>query len=165
MPEFRCRICGQTHPDLPLAFGAEAPDHWKPALQNTAGCRLTPDVCVIRDEYFFLRGNLEIPIIDMDQVFVWGVWVSVSRPNFDRSMDLWSREGRESAPPFFGWLSTSLQMYPDTLNLKTMVHTRPVGTAPFVELEPTDHPLSIEQCEGIPFSRVEEIAGLLLHPL
>ncbi|MGW1264432.1 DUF2199 domain-containing protein [Streptomyces drozdowiczii] len=32
-----------------------------------------------------------------------------------------------------------------TLNLKTRVHTRPVGDRPFVELEPTDHPLAIEQ--------------------
>ena len=52
----------------------------------------------------------------------------------------------------------------ETLNLKTEVHTEPVGTRPHVVLEPTDHPLSVEQRSGITVRRVPEIAELLLHP-
>jgi hypothetical protein len=33
--------------------------------------------------------------------------------------------------------------------LKTMVHQREVGVRPWVELEPTDHPLAIHQRDGI----------------
>jgi hypothetical protein len=40
------------------------------------------------------------------------------------------------------------------LSLKTMVHTQPVGVRPSIELEPTDHPLAIEQREGITVARV-----------
>lgn len=57
----------------------------------------------------------------------------------------------------------SLDRIPETTNLKTLVHTREVGMIPFVELEPTDHPLAIEQTQGIALDRVKEIAGLLLH--
>jgi hypothetical protein len=54
--------------------------------------------------------------------------------------------------------------YPDTLNLKAHVHNRELGVVPFIELEPTDHPLAIEQREGITMERVKDIAQLYLHP-
>src|SRR5262249_21748671 len=34
----------------------------------------------------------------------------------------------------------SCRVIPTLLNLKTNVHTRPVGERPLIELEPTDHP-------------------------
>jgi hypothetical protein len=40
----------------------------------------------------------------------------------------------------------------------------PVGQRPLVELEPTDHPLAVEQREGITIARVQEFAELLQHP-
>jgi hypothetical protein len=76
---------------------------------------------------------------------------------------LWETEGRESEPHYFGWVSTTLPCYLDTLNLKAMVHTRPVGQRPYIELEPTDHPLAMEQRNGIDLARVQEIAELLMH--
>ena len=45
------------------------------------------------------------------------------------------------------WLR--LPCYPDTVNLKTNVHTRAVGERPFIDVEPTDHPLAVEQRNGI----------------
>jgi hypothetical protein len=33
-----------------------------------------------------------------------------------------------------------------------------------VELEPTDHPLPVEQRQGITMARVQALAELLLHP-
>ncbi|MEU6973410.1 DUF2199 domain-containing protein [Kitasatospora aureofaciens] len=37
-------------------------------------------------------------------------------------------EGRETEPPYFGWLTTELPIYsPSTLNPKKMAHTRPIG--------------------------------------
>ncbi|MFD4373901.1 DUF2199 domain-containing protein, partial [Streptomyces sp. NPDC058527] len=79
--------------------------------------------------------------------------------------DLWDTPGREAEPPYFGWLTTDLPIYaPTTLNLKTHVHTRPVGERPYVELEATDHPLAVEQRTGITPDRVREIAAAVLHP-
>ena len=78
---------------------------------------------------------------------------------------LWTTPGRESEPPYFGFLCTELPLYqPSTLGLKTMVHTQPVGYRPTVELESTEHPLAVEQRTGITLARVQEIAELLLHP-
>jgi hypothetical protein len=44
-----------------------------------------------------------------------------------------------------------------------MVHTREVGQRPRIELEPTDHPLAVEQRQGITRERVQEIAEIVLH--
>lgn len=72
--------------------------------------------------------------------------------------------GREDEKPYFGWLTTELPFYsPGTTNLKTNAHTRPVGQRPFIELEPTDHPLAVEQRTGITLDRVREIAETVLH--
>lgn len=51
-----------------------------------------------------------------------------------------------------------------TLNLKTNLHTQPVGRRPTIELEPTDHPLAVEQRSGITHARVRKLAELTLHP-
>jgi hypothetical protein len=78
---------------------------------------------------------------------------------------VWNAEGREAERPYFGWLSTELALYSEgTTNLKTNAHTRPVGKRPFIELEPTDHPLAVEQRTGITQDRVREIAMAVLHP-
>jgi hypothetical protein len=48
--------------------------------------------------------------------------------------------------------------------LKTNARTRPVGKRPLIELEPTDHPLAVEQRTGITQDRIREIAIAVLHP-
>ncbi|WP_269317979.1 DUF2199 domain-containing protein [Exiguobacterium sp. KJ 601] len=61
----------------------------------------------------------------------------------------------------FGWLSTELPIYPDTINLKTNVHMRAVGIRPLIELLPTNHPLAMEQRNGITRLRVDDIFRLV----
>jgi hypothetical protein len=99
----------------------------------------------------------------MDNYFSWIVWVSLSKENFQRCPDRWHSPGRVSEHPYFGWLSSSIPSYPETLNLKTMVHTRAVGVRLEVQVEPTEHPLSLEQRNGITWERVSEIASIANH--
>jgi len=164
---FVCHTCGQNHPELPMSFGMDAPALYDsiPTEERGTRCELTSDLCVIDGQHFFIRGCLEIPVLDGDDPFVWGVWCSLSEKNFRRTVEMWEVQGRENEPPYFGWLSTSLPLYPSTLNLKTHVHTRPLGQRPLIELEPTDHPLAVEQRQGITMVRVREIAAALLHEI
>lgn len=164
-PGFLCGKCGQFHAELPMDFGADAPAAFYsiPEAEREARCDLTADLCMIDEKEFFVRGCLEIPVVDGPRPFVWGVWTSISYNNFKRMAELWESQQRETDPPYFGWLCTSLPLYPETLLLKTNVHTRPIGHRPFIELEPTDHPLAIEQRNGITMDRVREIAEALLH--
>ncbi|NRQ39049.1 DUF2199 domain-containing protein [Nonomuraea sp. NN258] len=163
-PGFACSCCGRWHDGLPMGFSTEAPDYWRPELADDPESGLSSDQCVIQGQAFFVRGLVEIPVLDLDDVFTWGVWVSLSGESFARASELWETPGRENEPPYFGWLSTELPIYsPSTINLKTNLHTRPVGERPVVELEPTSHPLAVEQRDGITRARVQEIVERLLH--
>jgi hypothetical protein len=163
-----CRCCGGQFDELPLNFASAAPGPWLELTEEERSARgkIDSDICVIDRQQFFVRGCLEVPIIDYSTAFVWGIWISVAKPSFRRVLDLWNAEVRESEPPLFGWLCNTIYGYPDTYGLKTNVHLRNNRERPFVELEPTDHPLAIEQRTGISLSRAEEIVATLLpHPL
>ncbi|MEJ8646375.1 DUF2199 domain-containing protein [Streptomyces sp. MS1.HAVA.3] len=148
-----------------MGYSAMAPDDWDPSFESDPDSMLSSDQCVIKGQHFFVRGLIEIPVIGCQDVFSWGVWVSLSRDNFARALEVWNTEGREAEKPYFGWLSTELALYSEsTTNLKTNAHTRPVGKRPSIELEPTDHPLAVEQRTGITQDRVREIAVAVLHP-
>lgn len=163
---YHCRSCGEYHDELPLVFGPEAPIYWYgiPEPERASRAELNADLCVIDNQHFFIRGRLEIPIRESSETFAWLVWTTLRREDFERVGELWTSIGREREEPHFGWLSTELPVYqPSTINLKTHVHTRPVGSRPFIEVEPTDHPLALDQRNGITWARVQEIAEALLH--
>jgi hypothetical protein len=165
MPEQRQCSCGNSKGGLSFCFGPPAPDFYVgiPEAERAKRSMLDTDLCVIDKTHYFIRGCLDIPIIGTQDVFRWLVWVSLSERNFNRAVGLWETLGRESEPPYFGWLSTTLPDYPETLNLKTNVHTGPVGERPRIELEPTSHPLAVEQRQGIPLSRAQNLANHILQ--
>ncbi|MGW5430314.1 DUF2199 domain-containing protein [Streptomyces sp. NPDC004059] len=147
-----------------MGYSTMAPDVWDQRFADDSHSMLSPDQCVVQGRHFFIKGLIEIPVIGRDDSFSWGVWVSLSRDNFARALDMWNTPGREAEKPYFGWLTTELSLYsPSTLNLRTNAHTRPIGRRPFIELEPTDHPLAVEQRTGITQDRVREIAEAVLH--
>ncbi|MEK3983552.1 DUF2199 domain-containing protein [Paenibacillus sp. FSL K6-3166] len=159
----KCPHCNNELNELPLCYGVEAPQYFY-TVPEEKRTELTDDFCVIDEQHFFIRGHIEIPIIDSHEKFIWSVWASLSAENFLKSNELLLVEGREEEEPYFGWLSTELSIYPlTTLSLKTRVHTQEVGAVPLMELEQTDHPLAIEQREGISIERVKEIAHLINH--
>ena len=152
---FRCRCCGEVHEGVP-SFGWDYPVQYLQVPEGERGrrCRLTPDTCVIDHEFFFVRGCLDVPVIAQPEPMSWGVWTSLSEKNFRHFEELYEEPKRAEHGPFFGWLCTHIGMYPDTLNLKTMVHLRDDGIRPYVELEPTEHSLAVEQRQGITVERV-----------
>ncbi|MGV9313590.1 DUF2199 domain-containing protein [Streptomyces sp. NPDC003691] len=162
---FTCSCCGRQHPELPMNYSTTAPYMWDESFSERSDCLLSSDQCVVQAQHYFVKGLVEIPVVGSDDVFSWAVWVSLSRENFSRAADRWNTVGREAEEPYFGWLSTDLLSYsPSTINLKTHVHTRPVGRSFLIELEPTNHPLAVEQRTGITLDRVREIAAAVLHP-
>ncbi len=165
MLSYICKTCGKQHDELPMCYGVSAPELWYtiPEAERDTRTELSSDQCVIDEKYFFVLGRILIPVVDGDGPFVWLAWVSLSETNFLRTSELWESEGRESEPPYFGWLQSALPYIPTTLSLKTQVHTMPLGERPTIVLEATDHPLSIEQHFGISMARVQEIAEADFH--
>ena len=122
------------------AFDAEAPLFYYliPEHERAARCELSSDVCVVDGKYFFVRGCIEIPVHGADEPFVWGVWVSLSEASFSQYLDSYDEPRRAHLGPFFGWLSASFKVYPET---EGSLKTRPRSSAgddgvrPYIELE------------------------------
>jgi hypothetical protein len=113
------------------------------------------------EQHYFIRGLIEIPIIGTKQRFCYGVWTSLSVQSYQAATAAY--RDKVDGGPFFGWLSNRLPNYPDTLSLKTHVHVR-ADIRAAIELELTDHPLAVEQSEGITMDRVRQIISLVMHP-
>jgi hypothetical protein len=158
---YRCRTCNKEHEGLP-DLGIDKPDQWWDVAEEERKRRieLTSDTCIIDNEHYFIRGLIEIPILYYDEKFGIGVWVSQKRENFFTYVDKF--ESNEIGP-FFGWLSTRLSYFElDTMNLKTMAHFRGSGLRPLIELESTEHPLSVAQHNGITMDEALKIVHFYL---
>jgi hypothetical protein len=153
---YRCACCGDVHDDLP-DMGLEAPDPYLavPEEERAVRATFTPDRCTVRDadgEHYFIRGVILIPVHDRETPFGLGAWVSQSRANYERY------ERDEASGTTFGWLVNHIAHYPvSTFLLKTQVHFRVGDQRPTIELEPSDHPLAVEQRGGITLTRAWEI--------
>jgi hypothetical protein len=125
---------------------------------------LGTDQAIIEGKHFFIKGRLEIPVIDSEESFAWLVWVEVSMDDFLHMSRLWTTEGREKEAPYYdGQLANNLGLYSEsTLGSQVRLHTRPVGQRPLIETI-ADHQLRSEQQRGISSHVVQEIADKLLY--
>jgi len=157
---FICSCCGKVHEGAP-SFSFSSPLQYSHLTEEEkAEAHLGSDFCYIEEDRF-IRVCLEIPIIGVEQPFMWGVWVSLSRQSFERYRETYDEP--VETDEYFGWLCNTLPFYPCTINLKTLVHPRGGGVRPFIELEPTEHPMSVDFRYGISISRAQEIAEYVLH--
>ena len=111
---------------------------------------LTEDFsCVLDGEDFFVRCVLSCQIVGVpEKRFGFGIWSSLSKDNFDLYVRTFNKGKQDSLGPWFGWFSNRLLGYPETLSLKCHVHPRDGRVRPWIELEPTEHPLAIEPDQG-----------------
>jgi hypothetical protein len=147
-----CAQCGKSHDGLPaLAYSAPAVWAWATEEERNRDFRLTTDFCYWKGEHFFIRCALEIPYTDRPGTFDFGVWSTLSNDNMSRYVSTYGSTKQSHLGQMFGWFSNQLPDYPDTLNLKCQVSPRDDGLRPFIELERSDHPLAVQQREGISF--------------
>ena len=163
MFSYKCSRCGELHEGSP-SFGYRAPDPYleQPKDVQDAGS-LSEDLCEYTDEdgkHHFIRVVLEVPIHGLDDPFLWGVWVSLSEKSFERYVETYDQP--DTSDSYFGWLCNRLPYYENT-HLKTRVHPRGGGTRPYIILERTDHPLSVDFHSGISVQKAQEIGEAILH--
>jgi len=162
---WQCSRCGAEHAGLPLDWVYQEPSYWDGG--RTDEDFLTENYCTWTDDNdtlcFFVRGLIEIPILTSSDIFAYGVWASVARDSFEQVLEAWEVPTTLAEPGFFGWLSSSLPGYPETLNLALDVVMRGRGIRPAFVLRDADHDLVREQREGILLDRVQEIAELHMH--
>ena len=156
---YTCRSCGQRHDEEANCFVIDLPLYAAQVPEGERARRVdaTSDQCVVDERHFFVLGNLDVRVPGSELFIRWSVWTSLSEANFLRASELWHAAGRESEPPFFGWLSNQIPGYPNTVNIKTMVHTQPVGTRPQIRCIEDGHPLAVDQEAGVTVERLQEL--------
>jgi len=166
--EFRCSECGEIHKGSP-SFGYKKPPLYFTVPEDEVGQRvkLTDDTCVIDDDAFFIRGLLEIPIHNVDDPFLWGVWVSQSRESFDRYIETYDAD--QSGHGSFGWLDVTMPGYVnaddggETAVLACNVDWRDVGQRPLIMPQECDHQLYRDFADGITWERAIAMASRIMH--
>jgi hypothetical protein len=170
--DWNCPCCGRKHAGL-FDLTCASPDIWPRSVEAVSNEEflfsdniLTEDLCILNGEHFFVRCLLRLPIINgPGRHFGYGVWSSLSRTNFETYLHTFNDGEQGSLRPWFGWFSNKLNGYPDTLSLKCHVHPQDGRARPLIELEPTQHPLAVEQREGMSFDRILETYALNGHDL
>lgn len=157
-----CATCGEGHTALPRCFGAQAP--WYalvPEDEFEQRVDLTADQCVVDENVFFVRGHIDIPLHGQVDPLSFSVWTSLSENSFLHMSGRWALPERAGDSPYFGWLSSPIPAYPNTINLKLSVQSRAPGLVPLFSVEPSDHPLSLDQRHGISLERWHTLVHLL----
>ncbi|WP_322025786.1 DUF2199 domain-containing protein [Burkholderia sp. BCC1977] len=159
---FQCAQCDEWHEGEPsVAF--KLPDFLLgiPEPERATRAIRDEDMCVVDRQYFFVRACLEVPIIGADEPFLWGLWVSLSERSFDDYLE--NQEAGNASGPYFSWLANRLPGYPVPKGLKSHTHPRLDGQRPLVELDTTDHPLSLDFHNGMSAERAQTLFEKVLH--
>ena len=112
-----CQTCGSEHSEWPSDIGFQRPDVvWKLEFADqNARVKANNDVCILDDSRHFLRGVLYVPVHGTSQPWGIGIWVEVSKQDFDRYCDLFNADASKE-PRFPGIVSNALRAFPEALS-------------------------------------------------
>jgi hypothetical protein len=165
---FKCSCCGEIHEGSP-SIGFRAPDQYITLSeeQKARMATLSSDFCTIAHEGEtdrFIRAVLEVPIVGVEEPFLWGVWVSLSEKSFNRYRETY--ENPVAGEGFFGWVCNEIKLYPYSRPRASDVIVQSGRDRPKVVLhraDTEDDPLVIDQMHGISVARAQELAERARH--
>src|SRR5262249_36521624 len=87
---FVCSCWGKEHPGPPLAYDVPLPEYVLgiPEVQRTGRVSVDGDLCIVDDEFFFVKGRIQIPVRGTSDSLEWAVWVSVSAKSYARTLEI-----------------------------------------------------------------------------
>jgi len=161
---FKCSCCGKIHEGSP-SFGFKAPDPWLSQPEDIReNGKVGEDLCYYTDEdgtHYFARVIIEIPIHEVSEPVMWGVWVSLSKESYEHYLETWDELDTDRA--YFGWFCSRLPYYDSTHSLATDVHPQPNGARPNLCLHEAEHELYHGFTNGISIEKAQKIAEIAMH--
>jgi hypothetical protein len=159
-----CQCCGVEQVGLPMAMAYKEPHNWLGTESEVKEKSfLNEDFCIINHKdgqvERYIRCVLPCNVINLDETFEFGVWMSVS----ERSMKLYEAgfsSGKYDEPDCFGFLMHNLPGYNDTWALECTIVFESENQCPSVYLNKSDHELYADQTEGI---SIQYIGTLFEH--
>jgi hypothetical protein len=69
---YKCATCGEEHNEVPLSFAADFPDMYANMKREERDVQtvIGSDQCIVGRQWFFIRGCLEIPILESSDIFL-----------------------------------------------------------------------------------------------
>jgi hypothetical protein len=151
---YKCILCGNEHDEDLFDVSSTKPDVYFaiPESERESRIHLTDDTCVVDHGLFLIRGIIEIPIIDTEATFAFGMWATQSWDHFDAYQ---SFPESSNIGPFPGQLEGYLRCYEphQTRGLRVTVIFPGGGLRPKFILVDPDHPLAQDQRNGISIER------------
>lgn len=161
-PRFQCSSCNEWHEGIP-GWGWIYPPQVDeiPESEREDRCFLTSELCVIDGSEHYVLGCLEIPVIGYSDLLSFRVWVALSPEDYREFEELIEVSHRSNRGPYLGRLAVPVPSYSGAMGLGVQVHLRDDGIRPYIELEPTDHPVSVEQRHGTSLQRIQAVYSFM----
>ena len=155
MSKYTCPVCGNQHDELPT-YSFDAPAPWSAADEDERKhFELGSELCRYRDDQFFIRAMLWIPVLGQpDEPLEFATWAVVSKDNWWKYRSIYMEFNAASLPIFYGWIGNGIPGYEDTYSLKVQIRPRGQALRPeLTVIEAPQHPLQIDQSRGIPLDQ------------
>ncbi len=170
---FQCRCCGKSFNGI-FDIAYDHPDPWlHGSFRDNDGDDvrvgndiLGSDFCIQGTDYF-VRGLIEIPVLETEKRFAFGVWSTLHEDNFEAYLKAYGTEDELLIGPYFGWLANDLPHYGNGTFLKTEVVFRSVGQRPRFNVWDDRSTLVRDQENGISFDQLLDLyaaAGTDIRP-
>ncbi|WP_158545130.1 DUF2199 domain-containing protein [Dyella monticola] len=156
--EAACQQCGAIHALDKLELTFFRPDAVIDLPENARKQDVleSDDLCVIRNEHYFVRATLPLPVHASEIPYRLGVWVQTSEAAFRRIYMLWSDESQANEPPFEVTIANRISTLPDTRGLAASLQLTGPKTRPDVFVAVVGHPITDQQRNGITAHRAYE---------
>lgn len=162
---YTCSCCGKTMTGLLMSIACNVPDNWLDLSEaERTQSQMNSDFCYLKWEdgtvERYIRCIMELPVPSLDDVFTYGVWMSISEESWDIHLE-GSETGTYEKDSCFGFLGNAIRTFPQSRNLHADVCFREGDKRPVVILHHADHPLVAAQENGLRVEQAEAIiAGL-----
>ncbi|HEY2685814.1 MAG TPA: DUF2199 domain-containing protein [Steroidobacteraceae bacterium] len=121
--------------------------------ERAARCDISPDMCALDRNRFFLLGRLPIPVRDRALPYRIGLWAELDVHTLGRVFQLWDGPSQGSEPPLSAILVNNVPLVPTTLGLAIDIRLTGSKTHPEFFLRDLKHDLASEQRDGVDLHR------------
>ncbi len=150
----KCNCCGKDLGEFTFDIAFQLPDAiWALSeAERQQRAQFDSDLSRLDDRYF-IRGVAFVPVQGTDRQFGWGIWVEIPPENFFHYAKNFNSDNRGTAS-FSGKAANRLLHYPDTCGITMQVQLGDQTQRPIFTSTDPQHPLTLEQANGIPLERV-----------
>ncbi len=157
----RCATCGKDHPADEIELSFRRPDDTATLSdeERSQFVKENSDLSVLREERFFVRALLPLPVASRRRPYSIGLWVEVSQATFERIRALWKEPTQADEPSFEARIANDLPFTSSTLGMPARLQLTGPTTRPEVIVLPASNVIYQEQSNGITAHRANEYSA------